>query len=647
MALTQDEIAQLNQLLESSEDVSEQEVIQVLNASLEGDEFVRQSSLTEDEIPDSFFKQFNPQDIVRNRRQVVTQGVWSGGKGTLRYTDMFNFTDQTNEESGDYFWEVYDSDPTLNLEASRIQFYIAYGHINGGGSAKITTQQPNALETSKAIYSQHKNLLKDPTELNSDFFNSEGTSFYVPDPSKSHDVFTDGSGNTSDDIDVKNDDKFEITATTPSYISSATLDPDSDDPRGDSANTVVVQAIDGSGNFLGQARVSEYLSNTDEIKLESSISGLSNADGSGLVIRTYEDAKLIEIEGEDNFYAIHLDRSRYKQKFDPGNWELRLFFPGAKDANFNEGGGGYQGPNYSSSGSQGRYETSDQGFNADAVGNYSVLKLVDEAAETDFNNEQLSVGTVGREFRVFSGSLNLDRNNTNTPDVVDPEEYGDLGNIPQRPYGLFYPDIGLVLLDSKMLQYHALFVNKDGPSRNVLSAGLDEVEDDFEYEDLTAAVNNGDDDEYTQEYFTSQVDLAAKIGEEIVNGNEALDPTIRQEEQIKPVTKRDGEYQNHGLAYKAVKRGGYFVGRSAEEIISSTYFVRAKNRDFNFSNNPTFADRSNGKIRNEEFIGDPKVFITTVGLYDDQNNLVAVGKLSNPVLKDFQNEALIRVKLDY
>ena len=43
----------------------------------------------------------------------------------------------------------------------------------------------------------------------------------------------------------------------------------------------------------------------------------------------------------------------------------------------------------------------------------------------------------------------------------------------------------------------------------------------------------------------------------------------------------------------------------------------------------------------------PKVFITTVGLYNDAFELVAIAKLSQPVAKDFTKEALIRVKLDY
>ena len=46
-------------------------------------------------------------------------------------------------------------------------------------------------------------------------------------------------------------------------------------------------------------------------------------------------------------------------------------------------------------------------------------------------------------------------------------------------------------------------------------------------------------------------------------------------------------------------------------------------------------------------IDNPTTFITTVGLYNDNSDLVAVAKVSQPVVKDFTKEALIRVKLDY
>ena len=44
---------------------------------------------------------------------------------------------------------------------------------------------------------------------------------------------------------------------------------------------------------------------------------------------------------------------------------------------------------------------------------------------------------------------------------------------------------------------------------------------------------------------------------------------------------------------------------------------------------------------------DPRVYITSVGLYDDANQLLAVAKLSKPILKSFAKELLVKVKLDY
>jgi hypothetical protein len=47
------------------------------------------------------------------------------------------------------------------------------------------------------------------------------------------------------------------------------------------------------------------------------------------------------------------------------------------------------------------------------------------------------------------------------------------------------------------------------------------------------------------------------------------------------------------------------------------------------------------------FINSPQTFITTIGMYNDSNELLAVAKLSKPLKKDFTKEALVRVKLDF
>lgn len=90
-----------------------------------------------------------------------------------------------------------------------------------------------------------------------------------------------------------------------------------------------------------------------------------------------------------------------------------------------------------------------------------------------------------------------------------------------------------------------------------------------------------------------------------------------------------------------------FLARNSEKITSTHYFVRVKNAEYNFSNNPSYVTGSVGQISQTTFVGDPKTYITTVGLYNDSQELLAVAKLSKPLLKSFQREALIRVKLDY
>lgn len=87
---------------------------------------------------------------------------------------------------------------------------------------------------------------------------------------------------------------------------------------------------------------------------------------------------------------------------------------------------------------------------------------------------------------------------------------------------------------------------------------------------------------------------------------------------------------------------------NAEETVTSDYiFVRARNSEFNYSTNPSFISGSTGEIIFSSFINNPEVYVTTIGLYNDANELVAVAKLSRPLEKNFTKEMLIRVKLDF
>lgn len=86
---------------------------------------------------------------------------------------------------------------------------------------------------------------------------------------------------------------------------------------------------------------------------------------------------------------------------------------------------------------------------------------------------------------------------------------------------------------------------------------------------------------------------------------------------------------------------------SSEETVSSNFvFARARNSEFNYTTNPSYITGS-GEIIHEELINSPETFITTVGMYNDNQDLLAVAKLSRPLLKNSTKEALIRVKLDY
>lgn len=90
-----------------------------------------------------------------------------------------------------------------------------------------------------------------------------------------------------------------------------------------------------------------------------------------------------------------------------------------------------------------------------------------------------------------------------------------------------------------------------------------------------------------------------------------------------------------------------FAARNEERVQSTYYFVRAKNGEYNFSNNPSYVTGSNGAFRQPTFSNNPKSYITTVGLYNSTQELLAVAKLSQPILKSFSNEVLVKVKLDF
>ena len=102
-----------------------------------------------------------------------------------------------------------------------------------------------------------------------------------------------------------------------------------------------------------------------------------------------------------------------------------------------------------------------------------------------------------------------------------------------------------------------------------------------------------------------------------------------------------------GYLYRAISGSTGFKLNSQETISSNYVFVRPRSSEFNYSENPSFISGSTGEVIYSNFINNPQTYITTVGLYNDNNELLAVAKLSKPLVKDFTKEALVRVKLDF
>ena len=152
-------------------------------------------------------------------------------------------------------------------------------------------------------------------------------------------------------------------------------------------------------------------------------------------------------------------------------------------------------------------------------------------------------------------------------------------------YGLVYPDMGIIILDAKGISG---------------SARLDLDETSFAYSSTPVTVSNAN----TTAFFKH---LSSSNGTQV----------------------------------------GYLAARNKETVHSTHYFVRVKNNEFNFSNNPTYTSGSDGTFANPTFFRDPKSYVTTIGLYNDNNELLAVAKLSKPLLKTYSREALVRVKLEF
>lgn len=233
-----------------------------------------------------------------------------------------------------------------------------------------------------------------------------------------------------------------------------------------------------------------------------------------------------------SFYAININRARYKEQLDPGNFQLTL------------------------------------------SGSLGTITLIDDSGQTQ------TVGASGRVYNVVSGALNIGSANEGV--IASPTASNGQG------FGLFYPDMGVILLNPNAL-YDAVDVKLAAANSSI-----------------TNTYHNNSYNGSTYTYNSGSVALL-----------------------------------------KAIAGGADLQMRRTENVSTSHYFVRANNREFNFSNNPTFVTGSVGAFVQSTFEKDPHVYITSVGLYDDANELLAVAKVSKPIEKSFDKEIAIKVKLDF
>jgi hypothetical protein len=191
-------------------------------------------------------------------------------------------------------------------------------------------------------------------------------------------------------------------------------------------------------------------------------------------------------------------------------------------------------------------------------------------------------GKAGRVFKIVSGSLNLGTQNEATVNTTTASN--------GQGFGLFYPDRGIIVLN---------------PTAIGVTVGT-----------------------------IANETLWTDDGAVIISGS------------VTPSALTTTEQFNHARLLQAIRRGGDFEARRTEDVSTQHFFVRATNREFNYSNNPTYVN-TDGSFSEPSFESDPKTFITTVGLLNDANEMIAVAKTSQPIPKSFDKEVLIKVKLSF
>ena len=242
-----------------------------------------------------------------------------------------------------------------------------------------------------------------------------------------------------------------------------------------------------------------------------------------------------------DMFAVNIDRNRYKESLFPGTFNMTL-----------------KGP----------------------TGN--VITICDNSNDVSVINYL----DCGRVFDLVSGSNGKATTTTSTGQIAN-------GYTPSGSYGMYLPDIGVILLNPRAL---ALTSTYGGIALSV---------------DTTN--------------YTSTISSNTQLYTSSVNNNNLFT----------------------AVSGGALVAGSYGFQLTSQENVSSNYvFCRMKNSEYNYSSNPTFVSGS-GNLLFSSMVYNPQTYVTTVGLYNNNSQLLAVAKLSRPLVKDFTKEALIRVKLDW
>jgi hypothetical protein len=139
--------------------LTSEQLTQIVNKYLTGgDKLTAQGG----SISTGIYKRFGEFDQVTGKVEIVTTGLWSGDTGSL--TSYFTSSTQVAATSGNYYYSVYQADPSSS--AAAVQFAIAYGHKYGSGSVSLDVDDNSTLAT-KATYAQYRSIL---LEQDDEFF---------------------------------------------------------------------------------------------------------------------------------------------------------------------------------------------------------------------------------------------------------------------------------------------------------------------------------------------------------------------------------------------------------------------------------------------------------------------------------------------